>query len=168
MNELTHTTVRTPIGSLHLITDDQVLIASGFSSIPALTKRLSSQDQRRELRASRGLQWLTDLVEDYFDGDINAFDGSDLKVRQAGSDFSQRAWRAMRKIRTGKVISYAELAAKIGSPSAVRAAGSACGRNAIALMIPCHRIIRSDGTLGNYGYGLDKKSWLLRHEGAIE
>jgi methylated-DNA-[protein]-cysteine S-methyltransferase len=114
------------------------------------------------------LQWLTDLVEDYFDGDINAFDGSDLKVRQAGSDFSQRAWRAMRKIRTGKVISYAELAAKIGSPAAVRAAGSACGRNAIAPMIPCHRIIRSDGTLGNYGYGLDKKSWLLRHEGAIE
>ncbi len=60
------------------------------------------------------------------------------------------------------------LAQKAGSPAAVRAAGTACGRNAIAPIIPCHRIIRSDGSLGNYGYGVGKKSWLLRHEGAID
>jgi methylated-DNA-[protein]-cysteine S-methyltransferase len=65
-------------------------------------------------------------------------------------------------------MSYAQLAEQAGSPAAVRAAGSACGRNVIAPLIPCHRIIRSDGTLGNYGYGAEKKSWLLRHEGAID
>ena len=74
----------------------------------------------------------------------------------------------MRKIPSGKVITYQTLARKAGSPAAVRAAGTACGRNAIAPIIPCHRIIRSDGSLGNYGYGVGKKSWLLRHEGAID
>ncbi len=74
----------------------------------------------------------------------------------------------MRKIPAGKVITYADLAAKSGSPAAVRAAGSACGRNAIAPIIPCHRIIRSDGSLGNYGYGIRKKEWLLRHEGVTD
>ena len=112
------------------------------------------------------MQWLLDAVADYFDGDIDAFDR--LQVRQPGSAFSQKAWRAMRKIPSGKIITYSQLAAKAGSPAAVRAAGTACGRNAIAPIIPCHRIIRSDGSLGNYGYGVSKKSWLLRHEGAIE
>ena len=98
---------------------------------------------------SREDQWVAELIERYFDGEIGAFVG--LKVRQPGAAFSQRAWRAMEKIPSGKVISYADLAAKAGSPAAVRAAGTACARNAIAPFIPCHRIVRSDGALGNYG-----------------
>jgi methylated-DNA-[protein]-cysteine S-methyltransferase len=74
----------------------------------------------------------------------------------------------MRKVSPGKVISYAELAKKSGSPDAVRAAGSACARNLIAVVVPCHRIVKTGGALGNYAYGLEYKEWLLRHEGALQ
>jgi methylated-DNA-[protein]-cysteine S-methyltransferase len=109
---------------------------------------------------------ISDLIEDYFDGDLHAFNS--IVVRQPGEKFSQAAWKAMRKVAPGKVISYADLAAKAGSPDAVRAAGSACARNLIAPIIPCHRIVRSGGALGNYAYGLPAKEWLLRHEGFLK
>jgi methylated-DNA-[protein]-cysteine S-methyltransferase len=86
---------------------------------------------------------------------------------QPGGEFSQSAWRAMRKVRGGSVISYAELAEKAGSPKAVRAAGSACAKNRIAIVVPCHRIVKTGGGLGNYAYGLKAKEWLLSHEGAF-
>ena len=174
MKALAKLTTKTPIGALYLICDEEVLLAAGFSDFATLTKKLATEDRMRTMRAATSaaskrnseMKWLIDVVLDYFDGDIDAFDG--LQVRQPGSAFSQKAWRAMRKIPSGKIISYSQLAVKAGSPAAVRAAGTACGRNAIAPIIPCHRIIRSDGSLGNYGYGVSKKSWLLRHEGAIE
>ena len=102
---------------------------------------------------------------DYFDGDISAING--ISVRQPGAAFSQAAWKAMRKVRAGAVISYADLADRAGSAAAVRAAGSACAKNAIMLVVPCHRIVKSGGALGNYAYGVNKKEWLLRHEGAL-
>ena len=73
----------------------------------------------------------------------------------------------MRKIRPGKVLSYSELAERAGSFAAVRAAGSACAKNAIVLVVPCHRIVKTGGALGNYAYGVNTKEWLLRHEGAL-
>ena len=108
---------------------------------------------------------ISELVSDYFDGDLSAFNG--IKVRQPGAEFSQAIWKVMRKIPAGKTLSYAELAARAGSPAAVRAAGSACGRNLIAPIIPCHRIVKTGGDLGNYGYGLEIKQALLEFEGAI-
>ena len=74
----------------------------------------------------------------------------------------------MRKIPAGKTWSYAELAKRAGSVDAVRAAGSACARNLIAPIIPCHRVVKTGGALGNYGYGLEVKEWFLRHEGALK
>ena len=106
---------------------------------------------------------ISDLIEDYFDGDLSAINA--IKVSQPGGTFSQAAWKAMRRIRAGKVLSYAELAKNSGSPKAVRAAGSACAKNAIVLVVPCHRIVKTGGALGNYAYGVNKKEWLLRHEG---
>ena len=73
----------------------------------------------------------------------------------------------MRKVAPGTVISYSALARRAGSPAAIRAAGSACARNLIAVVIPCHRIVKTGGNLGSYAYGLNKKEWLLRHEGAL-
>ena len=73
----------------------------------------------------------------------------------------------MRKIKAGKVLSYADLAKRAGSPDAVRAAGSACAKNAIAVVVPCHRVVKTGGALGNYAYGLEVKEWLLRHEGVL-
>ena len=166
MGPLSHLATATPLGALTIICDEQVIVAAGFTTLGALRKKLSPVDIERTLRPSKELRWLQGVVDSYFEGDLDVF--ATLEVRQPGSQFSQRAWEAMRKIPSGKVITYSTLAVKAGSPAAVRAAGSACGRNAIAPIIPCHRIIRSDGTLGNYGYGQRKKSWLLRHEGAIE
>ena len=91
-----------------------------------------------------------------------------IEVRQPGAKFSQNVWKSLRKIPAGKTWSYAELAKKSGSPDAVRAAGTACGNNLIAPIIPCHRVVKSGGALGNYGYGVKVKEWLLRHEGALQ
>jgi methylated-DNA-[protein]-cysteine S-methyltransferase len=163
---LAHLTTKTPVGVLSIICDEQVVVAAGFRSVGHLHEKLDAVNQERDLVAMKNGRWLTELIARYFDGDFDVFNG--LSVRQPGSTFSQQAWRAMRKIPSGRVISYADLAKRAGSPPAVRAAGTACGRNAIAPIIPCHRIIRSDGAIGNYGYGENKKLWLLRHEGAIE
>ena len=142
----------TPIGKLHLLADDQILVGASFNPI-----------KRSGIKTVSKLPAISDLIEDYFDGDLAAING--IKVSQPGGAFSQAAWKAMRKVKG--TISYAELADRAGSPAAVRAAGSACAKNAIVLVVPCHRIVKTGGNLGNYAYGLGKKEWLLRHEGAL-
>ena len=122
-------------------------------------------DQESDFKKSNELPIITELLKDYFDGDLQALDG--ISVDQPGEKFSQLAWKGMRKVSPGKTISYAELAKKAGSPDAVRAAGSACARNLIAVVVPCHRIVKTGGALGNYAYGLKYKEWLLSHEGAL-
>ena len=143
-----------------------MLLASGFSNFKELSKQLEVEDRVRESKEVKRIPIVSDLIEDYLQGDLKALDG--ISVRQPGERFSQSAWKAMRKVSPGKTISYGELAKKAGSPDAVRAAGSACARNLIALVVPCHRIVKTGGALGNYAYGLDVKEWLLRHEGALK
>jgi methylated-DNA-[protein]-cysteine S-methyltransferase len=101
-------------------------------------------------------------VAAYFAGDLHAID--DLPVSQPGGEFFQAAWKIMREVPTGQTITYAELADRAGNAKAIRAAASACARNLIAPIVPCHRIVRTGGALGGYYYGLDTKSWLLDHE----
>jgi len=101
----------------------------------------------------------------YFEGDLEALEG--VAVDTAGTPFQERVWSRLRKIPPGHTVSYAELARSIGRPSAVRAAAGANGRNPVSLVIPCHRVIASDGKLGGYGGGLERKRWLLTHEGAL-
>lgn len=163
---LSRATLKTPIGTLYLLAHDEMLLASGFSSFAKLQNQLENIDQERSTTTVKRIPIVSDLLNDYFDGDLKALDG--ISVRQPGERFSQSAWKAMRKISPGKTISYADLAKKSGSPDAIRAAGSACARNLIALVVPCHRIIKSGGALGNYAYGLGAKEWLLRHEGALK
>jgi len=103
-------------------------------------------------------------VRAYFDGDLTALDG--LQVSQPGTPTRTRLWDALRAVPAGQTVSYAGLAASAGLPRAARAAGTACAVNLIAPVIPCHRVLRGDGNLGGYYYGLDRKAWLLRHEGA--
>lgn len=163
---LSRATIKTPIGLLYLITHDHLLLASGFESFAALQGRLEKVDQNRRVTTEKRISVVSDLIEDYFDGSLAAIDG--ISVRQSGEKFSQSAWKAMRKVPSGKTLSYAELAKRAGSAEAVRAAGTACARNLIALVVPCHRIVRTGGALGNYAYGLSAKEWLLTHEGAIK
>ena len=159
------TTHRTPIGLLYLISSEDVLLGAGFRSFEDLLERMDPDDSSLGAKNVKTIPIISDLIADYFAGDFSALGG--IKVRQPGEKFSQAIWKAMRKIPAGKTLSYSDLAARAGSPAAVRAAGTACGRNLIAPIIPCHRIIKSGGALGNYGYGLETKDWLLRHEGAL-
>ncbi len=163
---LSRSTVKTPIGTLYLISHEHLLLASGFSNFKDLSAQLEAEDQNRSTKEVKRIPIVTDLIEDYLNGDLKALDG--ISVRQPGERFSQSAWKAMRKVSPGKTISYGELAKRAGSPDAVRAAGSACARNLVALVVPCHRIVKTGGALGNYAYGLDAKEWLLRHEGALK
>lgn len=153
------TTLTTPIGDLALLVRDDALVAAGFTDI---------DDQFARLRTDETLERVADLgrfsaaVTAYFAGDLQAMD--DLPVAQPGGAFRQAAWKVMREIPAGEVITYAELAARAGSPGAVRAAGSACAHNMVAPIVPCHRVVRSGGGLGGYYYGLGTKEWLLAHE----
>ena len=103
-------------------------------------------------------------LEAYLGGDLEALDA--IAVDPGGTEFQAKVWAALRRIPPGRTVSYSELAAAVGSPSAVRAVGTANGQNPVAVVIPCHRVVRSDGTLGGYGGGLDRKRWLLDHEKA--
>jgi methylated-DNA-[protein]-cysteine S-methyltransferase len=152
------TSHKTPIGTLNLLADDQILIGANLSTISAFKAG-------KDVKIVKSIPVISDLINDYFDGDLTAING--IQVQQPGASFSQAAWKAMRKISAGKVLSYADLAAKSGSPAAVRAAGSACANNAIMLVVPCHRVVKTGGALGNYAYGVNKKQWLLSHEGFL-
>ncbi len=143
---------------LNLLAAEQILIGANFSSI-------SDLGVTRDISAVKRIPIITELISDYFDGDLAALNG--VQVRQDGAVFSQSAWKVMRKVKAGKTLSYADLADRAGSPAAVRAAGSACANNGIVLVVPCHRIVKTGGALGNYAFGLNKKEWLLRHEGAL-
>lgn len=101
----------------------------------------------------------------YLDGDLDALDG--LEVDTAGTPFQEKVWSRLRKIPAGRTISYAELARAVGDPSAVRAVAGANARNPVSIVVPCHRVIASDGKLAGYGGGIERKRWLLVHEGAI-
>jgi len=89
-----------------------------------------------------------------------------LPLDPQGTDFQLQVWQALRRIPWGQTISYSELARRLGNPKACRAVGQANAINPIPLIIPCHRVINADGGLGGYSSGLDRKRWLLRHEGA--
>ena len=149
---------KTPIGVLNLLADDQILIGANLSTVAALAADKDS-------KTVKSIPVISELIQDYFDGDLTALNG--IQVRQSGATFSQSAWKAMRRITVGKTWTYSELAAKAGSPNAVRAAGTACANNSIMLVVPCHRIVKTGGALGNYAYGVEKKRWLLTHEGFL-
>ena len=156
--------IATATGRLAVVADDGVVVAAGFAPVEELVARLAVAQVPRGVRARRDLGPVTRAVRDYLAGDVDALD--DVPVRQPGGAFTQEAWRVMREIPAGQTWTYSELALKAGRPSAVRAAGSACARNLVAAFVPCHRVVRTDGTLGGYYYGLPVKQWLLEHEAA--
>ena len=159
------TSHKTPIGTLNLIAHGDVLLGANLSTVSALKVSLDEDDCANGFKEVKSIPVISDLISDYFDGDLSALNA--IKVRQSGAPFSQAAWKAMRRVKAGKTLSYAELADRAGSSAAVRAAGSACDKNAIVLVVPCHRIVKTGGALGNYAYGLNKKEWLLRFEAAL-
>lgn len=151
----------TPVGPLNVVVDaDGAVRASWFGSADAFRSRIGPT----RTVAPDELGPVTAAVARYVAGDAGALD--DVPVRQPGGEFRQAAWAAMRRVPPGTTVSYTELAEMAGRPTAVRAAASACASNLVAPFVPCHRIVRSDGTLGGYAYGLAAKQALLDHERA--
>jgi methylated-DNA-[protein]-cysteine S-methyltransferase len=157
-------TIATPLGPLTVVAEDGTVRAASFSdSAEELRPRLGPGHRQAELRQVGDLGPVTRAVRAYFDGEVDAL--ADLAVEQPGNRYFQAAWKAMRDVPAGSTVSYRELAGRVGDPATARAAGFASASNQIVLIVPCHRVIRTDGTLGDYYYGLDVKAWLLRHEG---
>ena len=152
-----------PIATFVDVTKEPVVIGAAFSKIPKFLMRSGHKLNIVEFKSDAKLAGVTSVVKSWIDGDLDAF--KSLKVSQPGGEFTQDVWKALRTVKAGKVISYADLAAKAGRPLAVRVAGTAMALNLIAPIVPCHRVIKTGGAIGNYGFGVDLKAKLLEHEG---
>lgn len=162
MTTATIQTIETPDGDFTIVADDRGrVLASGWTADPeAALGRIGAR-----LRPARVVEGETDAAAAalaYYGGDLTAID--DVEVAQAGTAMQLAGWSALRGIEPGTPLTYTEFAVALGQPSAVRAAASICARNAPALFVPCHRVLRSDGTLGGFAWGLDVKRSLLARE----
>jgi O-6-methylguanine DNA methyltransferase len=153
-----------PIGTILLVFDDQgALRALDFEDYEArMLTLLRRQNGSVELRNGDAPALITRVLKTYFEGDLVALDK--VQVATGGSDFQREVWKALRAVPAGRTISYGQLAAHLGRPSASRAVGLANGSNPIAIVVPCHRVIGANGALTGYGGGLPRKRWLLDHE----
>jgi methylated-DNA-[protein]-cysteine S-methyltransferase len=158
--------IPSPVGDVILGTDDVgVLRVLDFADYEARMRRLLQRQYGAKAFS------LTDAVKPskaasvlgaYFDGDLTAIDR--LEIANGGTAFQRRVWAALRSIPARSTTTYGALAARLGMPRAARAVGLANGANPIAIVVPCHRVIGSDGALTGYGGGIDRKRWLLAHE----
>ena len=148
-----------PIGRLLLTTDGQALTGL-YMDVPSRPPR--GIDQWSEDSQAGPLPTTVSQLDEYFAGRRRNFD---LPLRLQGTDFQQRVWRVLLEIPYGVTWSYAQLAMRIGNPNASRAVGLANGQNPVSILVPCHRVIGANGALTGYGGGLERKRWLLAHEG---
>ncbi|GAA3571931.1 methylated-DNA--[protein]-cysteine S-methyltransferase [Amycolatopsis ultiminotia] len=146
-----------------VVAGDGAVLASGWTAdVTELTSLISPALAPATLTERRDLGPVTTAVRRYHAGDLDVT--ADIEVRQRSGAFREHAWDMLRKVPAGSPVSYAEYATLTGNPAAVRAAASACARNAAALFVPCHRVIRTGGAPGNFRWGTDTKRWLLNHE----
>lgn len=156
-----------PIGALLVVHDpEERMRALEFHDCEArLLHLLRIHYGHSDLRGRRAPALIRDAFAAYFAGDLGAIDG--IEVATAGTPFQRDVWAALRTIRAGTTMSYSALASRVGRPKAVRAVGSANGSNPISIVVPCHRVIGADASLTGYGGGLERKRWLLEHEGIV-
>ena len=162
--ELTESRVETLLGTVVLAVSEQGLCALGFES---MWPRLLNGLERRFGRVTLVRDDQTEAaaaVKCYFAGELTALDR--LLVDLGGTPFQRRVWARLREVPVGRTTSYGELAAKVGSQKACRAVGAANASNPVSVVVPCHRVVRSDGNLCGYAGGIERKAWLLKHEGA--
>ena len=160
---LKRTVVHSPIGDMLIVTRGAALCALGFADLESeLLQAIARRFGSTAIEKDTGPSPLDARLTSYFAGDLEALD--DIALESPGTAFQRRVWAALRAIPPGETTSYSALAAAVGAPRAVRAVGTANGQNLAALVVPCHRVIRADGSLGGYAGGLERKRWLLGHE----
>ena len=161
---LDSTVIDTAAGPLSILAaPDGAVRAAGFTATPTSLLPLTHPSLRGDLRNRSDLGPVTAAVRSYLDGDLAAIDAVPVE-QHSGGLFMTHAWQVLRKVKPGEPVTYTGFAGLAGRPAAVRAAAAACARNAAALFVPCHRVLRTDRSLGGYRWGLDVKRWLLDHE----
>ena len=145
--------LESPIGLLEICGEDEWITSIYFV-----------ESAREEVVPSPAVEKCAQQLEEYFAGKRKEFD---LPLRPEGTEFRQRVWNQLQLIPFGETISYHILAKQLGDPKCIRAAGSANGKNPVSIIIPCHRVIGSDGKLIGYAGGLWRKKWLLNHENSM-
>lgn len=158
--------IETPIGEMLLVADHEGnLRAVDWTDHEERMKRILQLHYGNggfRINSARNPHGLADTMTRYFGGDLEVIDK--LPVETAGTSFQRDVWRALRAIRCGETLSYAQLAERIGRSKAVRAVGLANGANPVGVVVPCHRVIGANGSLTGYGGGIERKRWLLEHE----
>ena len=165
------TTVPTPVGPFTLLVGGDSLCAAGFTGRPeTLQRRLDPRRRAAALRPAPDPDAVASRLLAYLEGEVGALD--EVAVDQPGDPSLQTAWLALRSVPAGQTVSYRQLGALAGladpatDPLGAQAAGAACAGNHVAVIVPCHRVLRADGRLGGYLWGVRRKSWLLDHEAA--
>jgi len=146
---------RSPLGVIKLVSKSEALRSISFED----KQPLSTQNDSSAI-LSKALSQL----DEYFNGNRTSFS---LSLSPEGTTFQQSVWKTLQQIPHGQTISYGELAERLGDPNKVRAVGKANGKNPIPIVIPCHRVIGADNSLVGYSGGIDRKKYLLKHEGAL-
>ena len=156
--------IETPLGAMVVLADEDKLIGLSFDDPPGwVLKDLERRFSDFELRHTSDPCGFSDRIRAYFAGELAAID--EIPAEAEGTPFEMRVWAELRRIPCGETASYGEIAERVGDRNGARAVGIANHRNPVALVVPCHRVIGADGKLVGYGGGLDRKTWLLRHEG---
>jgi AraC family transcriptional regulator of adaptative response/methylated-DNA-[protein]-cysteine methyltransferase len=163
---LHYTTMKTPIGDLLVIASDK-----GLCGLKLVDRSLDTllKDSRRSFKGAslekddKRLQLLTEKIQDVLAGRLDA---TKVPLDMRGTPFQEKVWQALARVPWGKTATYSDLARKAGAPKAIRAVASACARNPVAFVVPCHRILRKGGGLGGYYWGTEMKQKLLEREQA--
>jgi len=146
---------KSPIGIIEITAEDNVVTGVAFAAkepVHGLQEETGNETLKR----------CVEQLDQYFRGERKKFS---VELKLQGTDFQNRVWKEVMKIPFGKAASYKDIAKAVGNPRMARAVGNANGKNRIAVIIPCHRVIGSNGCLAGYAWGLWRKEWLLRHEG---
>lgn len=161
--------IDTPLGPLWVICDEQYRLRAveweEHADRMALLLNVHYRKPGYRRVASANPGGLSDKLHDYFAGNLSVID--DLPTETAGTPFQRDVWKALREIPCGQVIHYGQLAELLGRAGAARAVGAANGSNPVSIVVPCHRVIGRNGTLTGYAGGVQRKEWLLRHEGYL-
>jgi methylated-DNA-[protein]-cysteine S-methyltransferase len=167
MKELLFDSIESPIGTVLIVVDEDQLCSLDYSDYePRMMKLLERRYGPVHFTSVTDPGGFSSRVREYFAGDYQALD--DIPVNTGGTPFQQQVWRALRAIPSGTTMTYGALAAQVGKPTAYRAVGATNGLNPVAIVLPCHRVVGSDTSLTGYAGGLDRKQWLLEHEGYVK